>query len=218
MPASAAIDAIETAGPSRCTMRSAASSRASRRASRSGSGTAVMYVCSSGDLHAGDRPADDQPLDLAGPLEDGVDLRVAVPALDRVFAGVAVAAEDLDGLLGHPDRGLAGVQLRHRALAVLERHLVAAHPGSPPDQQPGGVEAGLHVREGEGDALVGDDRAAELLAGLGVVEGVLVRRPRDAARLRTDARAARLEGRHGGLAALLAGALHLLAALRGLHL
>src|SRR4051794_23361161 len=46
------------------------------------------------DLHAGDRAADDQLLDLRRALEDVVDLRVAVHPLDRELAGVAVAAED----------------------------------------------------------------------------------------------------------------------------
>src|SRR3954451_13549716 len=131
MPASAAIAAIEAEAPSRCTTRSAAASSDSRRASRACSGTDTVRRSAgrsrsqaSRDLVAGDGPADDEALDLAGALEDRVDLGVAVPALDRVLAGVAVAAEDLDGLLGDPDRGLTGVELGHRALAVLERHLV----------------------------------------------------------------------------------------------
>src|SRR5687767_11899533 len=50
---------------------------------------------SSHDAVARDGARDDEPLDLRRALEDRVDLRVAVPALDRVLAGVAVAAEDL---------------------------------------------------------------------------------------------------------------------------
>src|SRR5579859_7563735 len=38
-------------------------------------------------------------------------LGVPVPPLDRVLAGVAVAAQDLDRLLGHPDRGLPATSL-----------------------------------------------------------------------------------------------------------
>ena len=59
------------------------------------------------DLHARDRPGDDQALDLGGALEDRVDLGVAVHALDRVLPGVAIAAEDLDRPLGRPDGDLA---------------------------------------------------------------------------------------------------------------
>ena len=61
----------------------------------------------------GDRTADDEALDLRRALEDGEDLAVSVPAFDRVVACVAVAAQDLDGLLGDADRGLARVQFGH---------------------------------------------------------------------------------------------------------
>ena len=58
---------------------------------------------------------------------------------------------------------------------------------------------GLHVGERERDRLVLDDRPAELLARLGVVERHLVRRPRDADRLRADRGSGALEGRHRGV-------------------
>ena len=61
------------------------------------------------DAQSRNRPADDQLLDLLGAFEDVVDLGITVPALDRVLAGVAVAAEDLDGSFGHPRRGAAGL-------------------------------------------------------------------------------------------------------------
>src|SRR5579871_1525316 len=108
----------------------------------------------SSDRLAGDRARDDQPLDLAGAFEDGVDLAVPVPALDRMLPAVSGAAEDLHRLLGHRDRDLSGLQLRHRALPRGEGALVAAHPRGPPDQHPGAVDLGAHVREGERDRLV----------------------------------------------------------------
>src|SRR5688572_953123 len=143
MPASAAMVAIDAARPSRWTIRSAASSSSSRRAARSGAASAppvtdrrsLTRSLRSRDLVTGDGTADDEPLDLAGALEDRVDLRVAVPPLHRVLAGVAVAAEDLDRLLGHLDRGLPGEQLAHRALACGEGDVVLAHPRRAPDQQ-----------------------------------------------------------------------------------
>src|SRR3954468_13619012 len=92
------------------------------------------------DLQTADRPRDDQALDLRGPLEDRVDLGVAVHALDRELARVAVAAEDLDRPLGRPDRHLAGLELAHRALGVLEAVVVAPHPGGAPHEQPGRVD------------------------------------------------------------------------------
>src|SRR5207247_8787091 len=44
-------------------------------------------------VQPGEGPSDDHALDLRGSLEDREDLRVAVPALYRELAGVAVAAE-----------------------------------------------------------------------------------------------------------------------------
>src|SRR5215210_1595503 len=143
---------------------------------------------------AADRAGDHELLDLRRALEDVVDLRVAVPALDGVLAGVAVAAEDLDRPLGHPHRDLARLELAHRALAARERHLVAAHPGRAPHEQAGGVDLELHPREREGDRLVLDDLAAELLALLGVLQRVLVGRAGDPERLRADGRPRGLEG------------------------
>jgi hypothetical protein len=58
------------------------------------------------DTQARYRPRDDELLDLAGALEDRVDLGVAVPALYWVLAGVAVAAEDLNRFFGDSHRGL----------------------------------------------------------------------------------------------------------------
>src|SRR5215471_6846307 len=54
------------------------------------------------DAHARDRTGDHELLDLFRAFEDVVDLRVTVPALYRVLAHVAVAAEDLNGALGNP--------------------------------------------------------------------------------------------------------------------
>src|SRR5947209_2844394 len=153
------------------------------------------------DVHTADAAGDDKALDLRGALEDRVDLRVAVPAFDGILADVAVAAEDLDGLLGDPHGSLAGEELGHGALAALELLGVAAHPACPPNQQTGGVDARLHVGQLEGDGLVLDDRPVELLALLGVVERVLVGGPGDADGLGPDGGASRLERRHGRLGA-----------------
>src|SRR5579864_1884707 len=100
-----------------------------------------------GNVHARDAAGDHQALNLRGAFEDRVDLRVAVPALDGVVPDVAVAAEDLDRLLGDPHGGLAGVELRHGALTVLELLGVTAHPRRPPYEETGRVDARLHVRQ-----------------------------------------------------------------------
>src|SRR3954467_5560375 len=87
------------------------------------------------DIGAADGSCDDESLDLRRPLENRVDLRVAVHPLDGVLAGVAVAAQDLHRLLGNPDRGLTGEQLALRPLGRLERLALPCHPRGPPDEQ-----------------------------------------------------------------------------------
>src|SRR4051812_9273742 len=149
----------------------------------------------------GDGAADDQALDLRRALEDRVDLRVAVPALHGELARVAVAAEDVHRALGRPQRHLAGLELAHRALGVVERLVVAAHPRGPPHEQASGVDLELHVGQRERDRLVLDDRLAELDAVARVLERVLVRGAGDAERLGADGRAAELERAHRGLRA-----------------
>src|SRR4029079_17701539 len=72
------------------------------------------------DAHAADRPGDDQLLDLAGALENRMDLGIAVPTLDRVLARVAVAAQDLDRILGDAHGDFRRFVLAHRTFAVLE--------------------------------------------------------------------------------------------------
>src|SRR5438552_11776549 len=88
------------------------------------------------DLPGCERPRDDQALDLAGAFEKGVDLGVAVPFLDGEVADVAVAAADLDRLLGDLDRHLAGLELRHRALGLVELAIVPVFPQGPSAQRP----------------------------------------------------------------------------------
>src|SRR6185436_21057785 len=86
-----------------------------------GTGTAVRGPGAAASRGAGDRrlraerAGDDHLLDLVGALADGEDLRVAVVAAHRVLLDVAVAAVDLDGLLGRANREAAGLELRLRA-------------------------------------------------------------------------------------------------------
>src|SRR3989454_12574947 len=117
--------------------------RCRRRASRGSAGPGAAIAT----LIAGERSRDDEPLDLARALEQGVDLGVAVPLLDREVADVAVPAADLDRLLGDLDRDLAGLQLCHRALGLLELAAVPPFPQRPPDQRAGRLDLGRHVGE-----------------------------------------------------------------------
>src|SRR5207253_1729041 len=155
-------------------------------------------------------PRDDEALDLAGAFEKGVDLGVAVPLLDGEVADVAVAAADLDRLLGDLHRHLAGLELRHRAFGLGELATVAAFPQGPPDQRAGGLDLGRHVGEHEGDRLVLDQGASELLALLRVLQGELEGSASDAERLGAHDRPRQLEGLQsdrGALVVALAGAL-----------
>src|SRR6202162_4215634 len=160
----------------------------------------ALHPCAAGfrarptPLVLGKRPRDDDPLNLARAFEQGVDLGVAVPLLDREVADVAVAPADLDRLLGDLDGDLAGLELRHRTLGLLELAAVATFPQRAPDERASGPDLGRHVREHEGDRFVFDQRATELLALLRVGKRELKRRARDAKRLRADDRARELEG------------------------
>src|SRR5258707_2166609 len=120
--------------------------RSSRRASR-GSTATDSARSTARDLVVGDRSRDHEPLDLAGAFEERVYLRVAVPLLDREVPDVAVAAADLDRLLGDLDRHLTGLQLRHRTLGLLELAAASAFPQGSPDQGPSGLDLGRHVRQ-----------------------------------------------------------------------
>src|SRR6476661_3522495 len=119
--------------------------------------------------------ADDEPLDLVGALEDLGHLGLAHVALQREVLGVARATEHLHRVGGDAHGVVGADQLGHgRFLGEGSAGIV----------QPGGVEvgragrrhAGLHVGEQEGEPLVVADRSPELLALLGVGDGLVERR------------------------------------------
>src|SRR5688572_8868353 len=68
--------------------------------------------------------ANDQPLDLAGALVDLGDLSVAIMTFYRIILDVAVAAMDLNGLIGHEHRDLGGEELGHGGLFVDRSPLI----------------------------------------------------------------------------------------------
>src|SRR5438045_3598800 len=110
------------------------------RVSRTGSSRLRPMSLALGERALGeaeDRSGDHESLDLAGPLVDLRDLRVAVVALDRKLLRVAVAAEDLNRLSRLPPRDLGGEELRLRpGLGVRQPPFFQV--GRPVDEQPRG--------------------------------------------------------------------------------
>ena len=98
-----------------------------------------------------------------------MDLGIAVPALDWVLAGIAVATQNLDGSFGHVGGNTASLELGHRTFGVDER-LLFAEPRGTPDQQTGGLDLGGHIGQHERNRLVHDDLATKGFALFGVVE------------------------------------------------
>src|SRR5665213_2113575 len=86
------------------------------------------------NLHTGDSARNDESLDLAGALENCVDLRVAVPTFNGIVANVAVPAKDLNRLFSDLHRRLTGEEFGHRTLAARERLSRRGHPTRAPDQ------------------------------------------------------------------------------------
>src|SRR5260221_12894226 len=88
----------------------------------------------------GEVARDQQPLDLAGAFVDLRDARVAIVALDRIVAQVAVAAVDLDRLGAYPLGELGCVELRLRRFGEAG-NAFAAHARRMQDEKARGVDA-----------------------------------------------------------------------------
>src|SRR5690606_8906132 len=95
---------------------------------------------------AEDLPVDHHALDLAGAFVDLGDAGVAEVALDREVLGVAVAAQHLDGGVGHAAGGLGGDQLGHRRLARGAEPAVL-EPGRAVGEEPGRLRSEEHTSE-----------------------------------------------------------------------
>ena len=117
----------------------------------------------------GERPTDDQLLDLRGPLVQRRDADVAEVALDGVVVDVARAAVDLDRRVRAVHGGLGRVQLGDRGLGRVRLAGVLEVTGAP-HEHPGGVGLNLHVGEHSLDELEACDRLAELDPLLGVLD------------------------------------------------
>ena len=144
---------------------------------------------------------DDHPLDLVSALVDGGDLGVAVGPFHLHALEEAAAAVDLQGIVGDLQRDVRGVHLRHGGLHAVRRVLLLQLRRGV-DEEPGAAQLGGHIRQLEGDALLGRDGLAELDALLGIAQRVLKRALGDAQRLRGDADASAVQRGHGNLEAL----------------
>ena len=113
---------------------------------------------------------------------------------------------DLQGIVGDLQRDVRGVHLRHGGLHAVRRVLLLQLRRGV-DEEPGAAQLGCHIRQLEGDALLGRDGLAELDALLRVLDGLLAQRVLkralgDAQRLRGDADASAVQRGHGNLEAL----------------
>src|SRR5262245_30275243 len=147
-----------------------------------------------------DLACDHHPLDLAGALADLHELGIAVHTLHRYFAHVAHAAVDLNGLVGHPVRGLAREQLGHRRLLHVGLAGVPEQRGVV-HEQARGLDLGGHVGQHELHGLEVGDWLIELAALLGVRDRVIEGAARDAEGYGADRDASAGQRAHEGLEA-----------------
>ena len=123
-----------------------------------------------------------------------------IQLFDRIILGESDASEDFDGARGDAFGHLRGEILAHGGFGD-ERQSGIAQAGGVVDHQPRGFDFDGHFGEIELHALEFRDRLAELLALLGVGEGVIERALRETGHLRADADAAFVEGLDGDLVA-----------------
>src|SRR6185295_4517170 len=114
--------------------------------------------------------------------------RSLVQPMQAVVPGEADAPERLDRLLAHPDDALARVRLRRRGRDRGLRVSGRDAPRGPQSQRARELDPRVRVREWVRDRLVDADLLPELLARRRVLDGVLEREPRDAARLERECR------------------------------
>src|SRR5947207_4760060 len=106
---------------------------------------------------------DHQPLNLVGALDDLKYLRLAHVAFCRKILDVAITAEHLDRVGGHPHGGVGREQLGHRRLRAERLPGVLAAGGGTVERA-GRLHTGGHVGEEERQALEVDARLPELAA------------------------------------------------------
>ena len=134
-------------------------------------------------VRAGDAAAVAELLDLAGALSDGAQLDVSVELLHRIVLDVAITTVNLDGLVRHAAAHLGAVELGQAGgLAVGQVRVLQV--GGLLDEQAGGLDLHLHVRQLEADGLMLDEGLAEGVALLGICHALVQAASRHAEHLR----------------------------------
>ena len=170
--------------------------------SQAGRGTRVTVTSPPEPASVVVKPSrDDEPLNLVGALEDLRDLGLAHVALDAVVAGVADAAEHLNGVGGHLHRGVGGDQLGDTGLRRIRPAQVASARGVEIRRACTGHRGG-HVGQHEPQALMVDDLAAERGSLVGVGGGLVQRGLRQPDGDGGDAQPAGIQCAEGDLQAL----------------
>ena len=108
---------------------------------------------------------------------DGEHAGVADHALQRKIARIAGGAEHLQGVIGYPDRRFRGQDLGPRGLRDVGKtgpFFRLGPGGGLHDHQPRRLDAGAHVDQHPLQPLELGDRAAELFALLGVIQGQVI--------------------------------------------
>src|ERR1700761_8400445 len=122
-------------------------------------------------------PADDDPHDLVGALEDSMHPQVAHDLFQTILAQVAVATVQLQGLVGDIEARVGDVPLGHRAQLDLVGVVGVQRTGGPPQHHSRRLEVGGHVGEGEPNGGLVEQGSPERLpvadVGAGLVEGGL---------------------------------------------
>ena len=104
-----------------------------------------------------------------------MDPQVTDDAFDVVVGEVAIAAVDLQGVVGDLEGGVGDEAFGHGAPAGRVRGLAVESAGGFVEHDAGGLKFGFHVGQLELDALEIGDGLAELLAVLRVSDGLVER-------------------------------------------
>ena len=143
----------------------------------------------------------DQPHDFVGPFQDLVHAQIAHDLLDAVFAEVAVAAMQLQRLVGDLEADVGAKTLGHRAQHGGVRILAVERCGGTPDKSPRRLQFGRHVGEAELQRLEFVEALAEGFSLLHVGQRLFQRALRAAERTGRDIDAAAVEPGHRDLEA-----------------